>query len=118
MKKLFMKRLGFDYFLSSNSKEKKKTFPFLVDMTVAMWRGISTAVISITEMTVGSALNALIKFEISHPYNEETQKRKDDFPFKVEFDKAALDKLKKSISDLNFIPNSSKNQLSVGDSKA
>ncbi|MDR1984608.1 MAG: hypothetical protein LBQ28_07285 [Prevotellaceae bacterium] len=114
MKKKFF--LGFDDFFGSRNNRKKK-FPFLVDMTVAMWRSISRPIVSITEMTLGSALNSLIRFEISHPYSKETQRRKDEFPFAVDM-QDMWKKLMKSMNNMKILPKLPKNQLSTGDSQA
>ncbi|MDR0420257.1 MAG: hypothetical protein LBH30_02220 [Prevotellaceae bacterium] len=107
-KKIF---LGCDDFFGSGNR--KKRFPFLVDMTVVMWRNISRTVVSITEMTLGSTLNSLIRFEISHPYSKKTQRRKDEFPFAVDMHDM-WKKLMKSMNSMQILP---KNQLSTGDSK-
>ncbi|MDR3287296.1 MAG: hypothetical protein LBT27_07630 [Prevotellaceae bacterium] len=113
MKKKFF--LGFDDFFGSGHKKRK--FPFLVDMTVTMWRSISRPIVSITEMTLGSALSSLIRFEIEHPNSKETQRRKDEFPFAVDMTDM-WKKLMKSMNDMKILPKLPKNQLSTGDSKA
>lgn len=110
MKKKFI--LGFDDFFSS--ADKKRKFPFLLDMSVAMWRNIARSIVSITEMTLGSALNSLIRFEISHPYSKKTQRRKDDFPFAVDM-QDAWKKLMTSMNGIHLLP---KKKLSTGDAKA
>jgi hypothetical protein len=111
-KKIF---LGFDDFFGSGRRKNK--FPFLVDMTVAMWLNISRTVVSFTEATLGSTLNSLIRFEISHPYSKETQRRKDEFPFAVDM-QDMWQKLMKSMNNMKVLPKLPKNQLSTGDSKA
>jgi hypothetical protein len=113
MKKKFF--LGFDDFFDSVTEKRK--FPFLVDMTVAMWRNIARSIIAITELTIGSALSSLIRFEISHPYSKETQRRKDEFPFAVDMQEM-WKKLMKSMNDIKLLPKLPKNQLSTGDSQA
>ncbi|MDR2125311.1 MAG: hypothetical protein LBP63_00595 [Prevotellaceae bacterium] len=107
--------LGFDDFLGLRNRKKK--FPFLVDMSVAAWRNISRTVVSFTEMTLGSTLNALIRFEISHPYSKETQRRKDEFPFAVDMQEM-WKKLMKSMNNMKTLQKFPKNQLLAGDSKA
>jgi len=116
MKKRFF--LGFDDFFGSENKRKKK-FPFLIDMTVTMWHNIARPIVSITELTLGSALNSLIRFEISHPYSKETQQRKDEFPFAVDMHATweTWKKLIKSMNGMNILPKLTKNQLSTGDAK-
>ena len=113
MKKKFF--LGFDDFFGSTG-EKKRRFPFLIDMTVTMWRSIARPIVSITELTLGSALNSLIRFEISHPYSKETQRRKDDFPFVVDMQET-WQKLMKSMNDMVLFQKLTKNQLSTGDAQ-
>jgi len=112
MKKKF--DLGFDDYFGSG--DKRKRFPFLIDMTVTMWRNIARSIVSITEMTLGSALNSLIKFEISHPNSKETQRRKDEFPFVVDMQEM-WKKLMKSMNEMNPLPKITKSQLSTGDAK-
>ena len=109
------KKLGIADSLSSENNKKK--FPFLIDMTVTMWRSIARPVVSITEMTLGSALSSLIRFEISHPYSKKTQQRKDEFPFVVDMQEM-WKKLIKSMNEMNPLPKLTKNQLSTGDAKA
>lgn len=107
MKKRKKNFLGVDDFFSSENKKRK--FPFLIDMTVAMWRSIARPIVSITEMTIGSALNSLIRFEISHPYSKETQRRKDEFPFVVDMQEM-WKKLMKSLNEINPLPKIAKSQ--------
>jgi hypothetical protein len=117
MKVMKKKFKSYDEFTNSEiGRERKKNFPFLVDMTIAMWRSISRPIISITEMTLGSALNALIRFEISHPNSKEIQQRKDDFPFAVDM-QDMWKKLMRSMNDMKILPKLTKNQLSTGDAK-
>jgi hypothetical protein len=101
----------------SGLEKSKKRFPFLIDMTVTMWCNITRSIVSITELTLGSALNSLIRFEISHPYSKETQRRKDEFPFSVDMQET-WKKLLKSLNDMKLLPKLPKNQLSTGDAKA
>jgi hypothetical protein len=111
------KNKSYDTFTNSEiCRERKKNFPFLVDMTIAMWRSISRPIVSITELTLGSALNALIRFEISHPNSKEIQQRKDDFPFAVDMQEM-WKKLLRSMNDVKILPKSTKKQLSTGDAK-
>jgi hypothetical protein len=116
LKKMKTKRffLGFDDFFYLGKKKKK--FPFLVDMSVAAWRNISRTIVSFTEMTLGSTLNSLIRFEISHPYSKETQRRKDEFPFAVDM-QDMWKKLMKSMNNMKVLQKLPKNQLLTGDSK-
>lgn len=98
-------------------ENKKRRFPFLIDTTVTRWRIIARSIIAITEQTLGSALNALIRFEISHPYSKETQRRKDEFPFAVDMQET-WKRLRKSMTDISLLQKLTKNQLSTGDAKA
>ncbi|MDR1551857.1 MAG: hypothetical protein LBS69_00110 [Prevotellaceae bacterium] len=105
---------GFDDFFGYRNRKNK--FPFLVDMSVAAWRNISRSIVSFTEMTLGSTLNSLIRFEISHPYSKETQRRKEEFPFAVDMQEM-WKKLMKSMNNMKVLQKLPKSQLSTGDSK-
>jgi hypothetical protein len=106
--------LGFDDFFSFGNRKKK--FPFFIDMSVTAWQKISHTIISFTEMTLGYTLNSLIRFEISHPYSKKTQRRKDEFPFAVDMQEM-WKKIMQSMNNMKVLQKLPKNQLLTGDSK-